>query len=403
MAAFSIIGREGGVPVHVWAKTLDDKSREQLLNTASLPFVFHHVAAMPDVHAGLGATIGSVIATEGAVIPSAVGVDIGCGMRLARLNFRRDDLDDRAVRAIYEAILRHVPVGMTERRPDAVRHDRTAPFEDGMKSLLERRPELLDRMISMISMTWQSQLGSLGAGNHFIELTSDTDGVVRVMLHSGSRGVGNVMASRFIGIARTKASRSNLKLPDPALAWFEEGTEDFNDYMDAVHWSQAYAKVNREVMMEDVMAAVREVMPGAEVSDEEPVVDCHHNYVARETHYGREVWVTRKGAVHAGKGELGIIPGSMGAASYLVVGLGSEESFMSSAHGAGRTMSRTEAKKVFTVSDLKRETEGVVCRRDPGVLDEIPSAYKPIDEVMAQQADVVKPLAVFKQFLCVKG
>lgn len=340
MAAFSIIGREGSVPVHVWAKTLDDKSREQLLNTASLPFVFHHVAAMPDVHAGLGATIGSVIATEGAVIPSAVGVDIGCGMRLARLNFRRGDLDDRAVRAVYEAILRHVPVGMTERRPDAVRHDRTEPFEEGMKSLLDRHPELLERMVSM---TWQSQLGSLGAGNHFIELTSDADGVVRVMLHSGSRGVGNVMA------------------------------------------------------------AVREVMPGAEISSDEPVVDCHHNYVARETHYGRDVWVTRKGSVHAGRGELGIIPGSMGAASYLVEGLGSEESFMSSAHGAGRTMSRTQAKKVFTVADLKRETAGVVCRHDPGVLDEIPSAYKSIDEVMAQQADLVRPVTVFKQFLCVKG
>lgn len=212
MAAFSIIGREGSVPVHVWAKTLDDKSREQLLNTASLPFVFHHVAAMPDVHAGLGATIGSVIATEGAVIPSAVGVDIGCGMRLARLNFRRGDLDDRAVRAVYEAILRHVPVGMTERRPDAVRHDRTEPFEEGMKSLLDRHPELLERMVSM---TWQSQLGSLGAGNHFIELTSDADGVVRVMLHSGSRGVGNVMASRFIGIAREKALGGKVRLPDP--------------------------------------------------------------------------------------------------------------------------------------------------------------------------------------------
>ena len=352
MAAFSIIGREGSVPVHVWAKTLDDKSREQLLNTASLPFVFHHVAAMPDVHAGLGATIGSVIATEGAVIPSAVGVDIGCGMRLARLNFRRGDLDDRAVRAVYEAILRHVPVGMTERRPDAVRHDRTEPFEEGMKSLLDRHPELLERMVSM---TWQSQLGSLGAGNHFIELTSDADGVVRVMLHSGSRGVGNVMASRFIGIAREKALGGKVRLPDPALAWFDEGTDDFNDYMDAVNWAQAYAKINREIMMEDVMAAVREVMPGAEISSDEPVVDCHHNYVARETHYGRDVWVTRKGAVHAGRGELGIIPGSMGAASYLVEGLGSEESFMSSAHGAGRTMSRTQAKKVFTVADLKRE------------------------------------------------
>lgn len=400
MAAFSIIGREGSVPVHVWAKTLDDKSREQLLNTASLPFVFHHVAAMPDVHAGLGATIGSVIATEGAVIPSAVGVDIGCGMRLARLNFRRGDLDDRAVRAVYEAILRHVPVGMTERRPDAVRHDRTEPFEEGMKSLLDRHPELLERMVSM---TWQSQLGSLGAGNHFIELTSDADGVVRVMLHSGSRGVGNVMASRFIGIAREKALGGKVRLPDPALAWFDEGTDDFNDYMDAVNWAQAYAKINREIMMEDVMAAVREVMPGAEISSDEPVVDCHHNYVARETHYGRDVWVTRKGAVHAGRGELGIIPGSMGAASYLVEGLGSEESFMSSAHGAGRTMSRTQAKKVFTVADLKRETAGVVCRHDPGVLDEIPSAYKSIDEVIAQQVDLVRPVTVFKQFLCVKG
>jgi tRNA-splicing ligase RtcB len=252
-------------------------------------------------------------------------------------------------------------------------------------------------------MTWQSQLGSLGAGNHFIELTTDADGVVRVMLHSGSRGVGNVMASRFIGIAREKALGGKVRLPDPALAWFDEGTDDFNDYMDAVNWAQAYAKINREIMMEDVMAAVREVMPGAEISSDEPVVDCHHNYVARETHYGRDVWVTRKGSVHAGRGELGIIPGSMGAASYLVEGLGSEESFMSSAHGAGRTMSRTQAKKVFTVADLKRETAGVVCRHDPGVLDEIPSAYKSIDEVMAQQADLVRPVTVFKQFLCVKG
>ena len=221
------------------------------------------------------------------------------------------------------------------------------------------------------------------------------------MLHSGSRGAGNVMADWFIKAAKNVAKEKGVRLPDPALAYLEEGTALFDDYMDTVHWVQRYAKVNRAIMREDVMAAIQSVLPGAAWSDDEPVVDCHHNYVAREMHFGRDVWVTRKGAVRAGKGEFGIIPGSMGAQSYLVEGLGEPDSFMSSAHGAGRLMSRTSAKQTYTVEDLKRQTEGVVCRQDVGVLDEIPSAYKSIDEVMAQQTDLVKPVAVFKQFLCV--
>ena len=400
MAAFSIIERPFGVPIHVWATELDDRSRRQLLNVASLPFVFHHVAAMPDVHAGMGATIGSVIATEGAVMPAAVGVDIGCGMCLAKTNLHRDDLDDRAVRAVYEAVLRRIPVGLTERPPERVRRDRSEPFEATMASMLERRPTLLNRMTSM---TWQAQLGTLGGGNHFIELTADEAGVVRVMLHSGSRGVGNVMAAWFIEVAKREAKARALRIPDPALAHLEEGTDLFDDYMTAVHWAQAYAKVNRDIMREDVMDALQSVLPGTAWAEDEPVVDCHHNYVSRETHFGREVWVKRKGAVRAGPGEYGIIPGSMGAASYLVEGLGEPMSFMSSAHGAGRVMSRTAAKQRFTVEDLRRETAGVVCRADAGVLDEIPSAYKPIDRVMAAQSDLVKPVACFKQFLCVKG
>lgn len=397
MAAFSIVEHKYGVPIHVWAEKLDEKSLSQLKNVASLPFVFKHVAAMPDVHAGLGATIGSVIATDGAVIPSAVGVDIGCGMCLAKTNLKRDDLDGRAVRAIYNAILARIPVGLTERQPELVREDQTQAFEDGIASLLERRPHLLSRM------TWRGQLGTLGGGNHFIELTADEAGVVRVMLHSGSRGAGNVMADWFIKAAKKVAAEKAIRLPDPALAYLEEGTELFTDYMDAVHWAQHYAKVNRAIMREDVMAAIQSVLPGAAWATDEPLVDCHHNYVARETHFGRDVWVTRKGAVRAGKGEFGIIPGSMGAQSYLVEGLAEPDSFMSSAHGAGRRMSRTAAKQTYTVADLKRETEGVVCRQDAGVLDEIPSAYKSIDDVMAQQTDLVKPVAVFKQFLCVKG
>ena len=400
MAAFSIVEHKYGVPIHVWAEKLDEKSLSQLKNVASLPFVFNHVAAMPDVHAGLGATIGSVIATDGAVIPSAVGVDIGCGMCLAKTNLKRDDLDGRAVRAIYNAILARIPVGLTERQPELVREDQTQAFEDGIASLLERRPHLLSRMTRM---TWRGQLGTLGGGNHFIELTADEAGVVRVMLHSGSRGAGNVMADWFIKTAKKVAAEKAIRLPDPALAFLEEGTELFTDYMDAVHWAQHYAKVNRAIMREDVMAAIQSVLPGAAWATDEPLVDCHHNYVARETHFGRDVWVTRKGAVRAGKGEFGIIPGSMGAQSYLVEGLAEPDSFMSSAHGAGRRMSRTAAKQTYTVADLKRETEGVVCRQDAGVLDEIPSAYKSIDDVMAQQTDLVKPVAVFKQFLCVKG
>jgi len=386
-------------PVKIWTEDIDDRSKEQLSNIASLPFIHHHVAAMPDVHLGIGATIGSVIATHKAIIPAAVGVDIGCGMVAARLSLTANAIDEKSLKKVFDQITRDVPVGRGQHPDDRVLIEATRPFEAGLKALTERHPQLL-KAFGKFSK-WVNQMGTLGGGNHFIEVCLDEVNQVWVMLHSGSRGIGNAMADYFIQLARQDMERWMIHLPDRDLAYFPEGTEHFNDYVEAVHWAQDYALQNRQSMLELVLAALRRHLPPFTVTSE--IVNCHHNYVAREHHYQANVWVTRKGAIRAREGDLGIVPGSMGARSYIVRGKGNAESFCSSAHGAGRRMSRTAAEHCFTEADLAEQTRGVICRKDKGVLDEIPGAYKDIDVVMENQRDLTEIVHTLKQVVCVKG
>lgn len=390
---------ENHVPVKIWTDDVDDRSMEQLGNIAKLPFIHHHIAAMPDVHLGLGATIGSVIATHKAIIPAAVGVDIGCGMVAARLSITANDLDEKSLKKVFDQITRDVPVGRAQHADNRVLVDAVKPFEPGLKRLTDRHPELL-KSFGKFSK-WMNQMGSLGGGNHFIEVCLDEADQVWVMLHSGSRGIGNAIADHFIKLARKDMERWMINLPDRDLAYFPEGTEHFDDYVEAVHWAQEYAMQNRQCMLDLVLSALARHLPAFEVTTE--VVNCHHNYVAHEHHYGANVWVTRKGAIRAREGDLGIVPGSMGAKSYIVRGKGNPESFNSSAHGAGRKMSRTAAEKAFNETDLANQTVGVICRKDKGVIDEIPGAYKDIDQVMANQNDLTEILHTLKQVVCVKG
>ncbi len=387
------------VPVKIWTDDVDERSLEQLSNIAAMPFVHHHVAAMPDVHLGIGATIGSVIATHKAIIPAAVGVDIGCGMVAARLSLTANDIDEKSLRKVFDQISHDVPVGRAQHADEQVLADVVRPFEPGLMSLTERHPQLL-KAFGKFSK-WVNQMGTLGGGNHFIEICLDEADRVWVMLHSGSRGIGNAMADYFIHLARQDMERWMIHLPDRDLAYFPEGTEHFVDYVEAVHWAQEYAMANRQAMLDLVLAALARHLPPFTVAAE--VVNCHHNYVAQEHHYGANVWVTRKGAIRAREGDIGIVPGSMGARSYIVRGKGNPESFCSSAHGAGRQMSRTAAQKAFTEADLEAQTQGVICRKDKGVLDEIPGAYKDIDVVMANQDDLTQILHTLKQVVCVKG
>ena len=387
------------VPVKIWTDDVDERSIEQLTNIASLPFIHHHVAAMPDVHLGIGATIGSVIATHKAIIPAAVGVDLGCGMVAARLSLTANEIDEKALQKVFDQISRDVPVGRAQHSDERVLVDAAKPFEPGLKSLTDRHPELL-KAFGKFSK-WTNQMGTLGGGNHFIEVCLDETNQVWVMLHSGSRGIGNAIASYFIALARKDMERWMIQLPDRDLAYFPEGSEHFADYVEAVHWAQDYAMQNRTSMLELVLAALQRHLPPFTVTTE--AVNCHHNYVAQEHHYGENVWVTRKGAIRARAGDTGIVPGSMGARSFIVRGLGNPESFCSSAHGAGRKMSRTAAEKQFTVADMVAQTQGVICRKDKDVIDEIPGAYKDIDQVMANQADLTEILHTLKQVVCVKG
>ena len=387
------------VPVKIWTDEVDEKSKTQLTNLASLPFVHHHVAAMPDVHLGIGATIGSVIATRKAIIPAAVGVDIGCGMVAARLSLTANEIEEKSLKKVFDQISRDVPVGRAQHPDDRVLVEAAKPFEPGLMALTERHPQLL-KSFGKFSK-WVNQMGTLGGGNHFIEVCLDEVNRVWVMLHSGSRGIGNAMADYFIKLARQDMERWMIQLPDRDLAYFPEGSEHFADYVEAVHWAQDYAMQNRQSMLDLVLAALARHLPPFTVTSE--VVNCHHNYVAQEHHYGANVWLTRKGAIRAREGDLGIVPGSMGARSYIVRGKGNPESFCSSAHGAGRRMSRTAAEQCFTEADLAEQTQGVICRKDKGVLDEIPGAYKNIDEVMANQSDLTEILHTLKQVVCVKG
>jgi tRNA-splicing ligase RtcB len=393
----------GRVPVKVWTPELEAGARRQLENVARLPIVHGHIAAMPDVHAGIGATIGSVIPTKGAIVPAAVGVDIGCGVNAARLTLRASDLPESLAR-LRSAIEAAVPVGFdihpASKAGSGARGKAAKALEPGLARIVERTPQIRS-MQKDFEQTWLRQLGSLGGGNHFIEVCLDETQQVWVMLHSGSRGIGNVIGRHFIERARREMERTDTQLPDRDLAWLAEGSKSFEQYVDAVHWAQDYAAANRREMMRAVLTALAPHVPPFKVVGE--AISCHHNYVARERHFGADVIVTRKGAIRAGEGEIGIIPGSMGARSFIVRGKGNAESLCSCAHGAGRRMSRTEAKRRFTRADLERQTEGVECRKDSGVIDEIPGAYKSIDEVMRNQSDLVDIVHTLKQVVCVKG
>ena len=387
---------EGLVPVKVYTGEMEPAARAQLVNISRLPIVHHHVAAMPDVHLGIGATVGSVIPTKRAIIPAAVGVDIGCGMMAARLSLTANELDEQALKKTFGQISRDVPVGFDQHR-DA--RDAAKRFRKSLTRVMEKHPGIGKRVGK--NSHWAQQLGTLGGGNHFIEVCLDESNRVWVMLHSGSRGIGNAIGSYFIELAKKDAMKNNVHLPDADLAYFPEGAKHFHDYVEAVGWAQDYARANRAEMMELVLDGMRRHLPSFEVTDE--AVNCHHNYVEHEEHFGERVWLTRKGAIRAREGELGIIPGSMGARSYIVRGKGSAESFHSCAHGAGRLMSRNAAQKKFSIQDLQAQTEGVICRKDKGVIDEIPGAYKNIDEVMANQSDLVEVVHTLKQVICVKG
>lgn len=394
----------GGKPVKLWTDgvPVEDDARRQLLNTARMPFIFKHLAVMPDVHLGKGSTIGSVIPTVGAIIPAAVGVDIGCGMIAARTSLHARDLPDH-LHGLRSAIEQAVPHGKTFGKHDqGAWADVPAQADQAWGRLAGRFKAITDKYPRLAKTNNRQHLGTLGGGNHFIEVCLDEADRVWFMLHSGSRGVGNAIGNLFIELAQADMRQHLANLPDKDLAYFEEGSRHFADYVEAVEWAQDYARQNRELMMLAVVAAARKVL-GKPFEASLEAVNCHHNYVQREQHFGREVLVTRKGAVSAQKGQLGIIPGSMGAKSFIVRGLGNPESFCSCSHGAGRVMSRTKAKSRFTVEDQRRATAHVECRKDKEVVDEIPMAYKDIDAVMRAQQELVEVVHTLRQVVCVKG
>jgi tRNA-splicing ligase RtcB len=399
-----VIKDEGSLPIKAWTDEIEESAMAQLRNLAKMPFIAKNgVAVMPDVHAGIGATVGSVIASHKAIIPAAVGVDIGCGMNAVRLSLKASDLPE-SLKAMRDQIERDVPVGFSQHRKD---DDIEANWRDELgergdlwnswTDLNAKFPALKTKTENVLG-----QLGTLGGGNHFIEVCLDENQDVWIMLHSGSRGTGNAIGRYFIELAKEACEKWHINLPDNDLAYFPEGTTLFDDYTTAVHWAQEYAFQNRAVMLERVIAAVRKAIGKPfEVTSE--AINCHHNYVERESHFGQNLWVTRKGAIRAREGDLGIIPGSMGQRSYIVRGKGNPESYCSCSHGAGRVMSRTEAKRRFSLADLVAQTEGVECRKDEAVIDEIPGAYKSIDAVMENQRDLVEVVHTLKQVLCVKG
>ena len=383
-------------PVKIWTNEVEERAEKQLKNIASLPFIHSHVAAMADVHAGKGSTIGTVIATDGVVLPAAVGVDIGCGMCAVRFPFKIDQIGD--VKALRHSLERSIPVG-----------------RDGNRNITDRAGEAFNKLglppsipnSNKLHKKAAHQFGSLGGGNHFIEICTDNTDYVWAVLHSGSRNIGKELAEKHIDNAKGLMRESLDKLPDPDLAYLIEGTPEFQKYIGDMLWSQDYAKANRNEMMlriiKDISHHIYKDARLLENLDQLFRVDCHHNYCQREHHFGKEIWLTRKGAVSAREGEYGIIPGSMGAKSFIVKGKGNPESFNSCSHGAGRKMSRTQARQQFNNDDLVRETKGVECRKDNGVLDEIPSAYKDIDEVMENQKDLVEAVFTLRQLICIKG
>jgi tRNA-splicing ligase RtcB len=398
---------EHSAPIKAWTRgvPVEEEAKQQLRNIAALPFIYRWIAVMPDVHLGKGATVGSVIPTTKAIIPAAVGVDIGCGMMAVRTSLTAEDLPD-TLAPLRSVIEQAVPHGRTD---NGGRNDRGAwrtppPRNAEVWSQLEPKyAEIIAKHPKLGKGNDFNHLGTLGTGNHFIEVCLDEAQNVWIVLHSGSRGVGNRIGQFFIELAKQDMRKFMINLPDQDLAYLPEGTDHFNDYVKAVHWAQSYAMNNRELMMAAILDAVRASALLPPFTADAEVVNCHHNYVAVEEHYGQRVFVTRKGAVRAGVNDLGIIPGSMGAKSFIVRGKGNPESFESCSHGAGRAMSRTEARRRFTVEDHVRATEGIECRKDKDVIDETPAAYKSIDAVMEAQRDLVDVVHTLRQVVVVKG
>lgn len=382
------------IPIKIWTKEdeVEESARKQLDNIAALPWAFHHVAVMPDVHYGKGATVGSVIAMKDAVSPAAVGVDIGCGMAAMKTNLKASDLPD-SLKAIRHQVERDIPVGFNQHSDDFL-------FANGITGVNELFSEFdnLTPIVSSLKNKALKQLGTLGGGNHFVELCLDTEQNVWMMLHSGSRNIGKNLAEIHINIA--KGLIHNAELPDRDLAVFLSKTPEMEAYRRDLFWAQRYAFLNRDVMLELYVKALKRFFPQLQI---EQKITCHHNYVSEETHFGEDVIVTRKGAISAKQGEFGIIPGSMGAKSFIVKGKGNPDSYCSASHGAGRRMSRNAAKKKFTIDDFKDQTSGVECRKEAELIDEIPQAYKDIETVMRNQADLVEIVAELKQVMCVKG
>lgn len=402
-----IIPSTNGVPIKAWVDgvEVEQEALTQVRNLSTMPFIFKWLALMPDVHAGKGSTVGSVIPTSKAIIPAGVGVDIGCGVCAIKLSLNANHLPDNLhdVRLKIESA---IPCGRTD---NGGKNDRGAwhdipqrvvgvwnsKLDRGFKSIIKKYPKL-EKGNTL------NHLGSLGSGNHYFELCLDESDNVWLMLHSGSRGVGNRIGQFFITMAKEEMRIHHAALPDKDLAYLQEGTKSFDDYVEALSWAQDFARINRELMMENAVYALKKVLPPFQIIHDE-AVNCHHNYVQKEEHYGENIWITRKGAVSARKGEMGIIPGSMGAKSFIVRGLGNPESFMSCSHGAGRKMSRTQAKKLYTIEDHIKATEGIECRKDADVIDETPMAYKDIMKVMEAQKDLVETVHELHQLVCVKG
>ncbi len=381
-------------PVLSWAgHDLNSEELKMANNVASLPFVYKHVALMPDVHLGKGALVGSVVATKDAIIPAAVGVDIGCGMMAVKTPFNASQIEGK-LKKIRSDVEASIPVGFNANKDI----DKRANNWQGWQHFKELHPGVQD-----LKSKAMKQMGSLGGGNHFIEVCLDTEDRVWLMLHSGSRHIGNMLAQCHISTAKDLAKMTNTYLPDRDLAYFVTASPHFHAYWRDLQWAQNYARYNRDVMMARFKRVMEKHLAGGKPMKPLLEVNCHHNYAEKEVHFGEDVYVTRKGAVRAQQDDYGIIPGSMGAKSFIIKGKGNASSYCSCSHGAGRLMSRSKAKKSFTLDDLVAQTQGVECRKDSGVLDEIPGAYKSIDEVMAQQEDLVEVVATLKQVVCVKG
>ena len=392
--------------VKMWTGDMDieQAAQDQIRNISALPILAGHMAIMPDVHMGKGATVGSVIPTRNAIIPAAVGVDIGCGMCAVMTNLTASDLPD-SLTSLRNSIERGVPVGFNEHSRSSIKVKGAAAdkLRQAEMKMFHRWDKLaLKKKLGRADpYKIANQIGTLGGGNHFIEICLDSEDRVWVMLHSGSRGIGNQIGTVAIEMAKEIAIREQRKLVDSDLAWLDEGTAEFNAYIEAMHWAQDYAMLNRDTMMQIVLQSLQHKFPKMKTLGE--IVNCHHNFTSFENHFGEDMWVTRKGAVSAREGQMGIIPGSMGAKSFIVMGKGNHDAYCSCSHGAGRKMSRNAAKKYFTVEDLALQTSGVECRKDDGVLDEIPGAYKDIDQVMDAQKELVDIVHTLKQVLCIKG